>query len=106
MLEFLRFLIFALVFVGLLTLAVRLARLRVNGDLPYAEALGVTTLFIASVVGVWWFVTRGGPEERIVQALIMPSPMEVLKAFGPLHFQQGLFRSAFYSRLRGSAGFG
>lgn len=105
MLEFFRFLIFALAFVTVLTVVVRLLKLRVNGDLPYARAVGLTTLFVAIVVGVWWLLTRGSPEERIVQPLIMPSPMEVLRAFGPLHFQQGLVRSAVYSWLRVTAGF-
>jgi NitT/TauT family transport system permease protein len=40
-----------------------------------------------------------------VQPLILPSPMEVLKAFVPLHVEQGLVRSAFTSWLRVTAGF-
>ena len=105
MLEFLRFLIFALAFVTALTLVVRLARLRVNAPLGYARAVGLTTCFVLLFVAVWWFLTRGLPGERIVQPLIMPSPMEVLKAFKPLHFEQGLVRSALYSWLRVTAGF-
>ena len=103
--EFFKFLIVAVGFVVVLTGAVRLMKLRVNADLPYAKAVGLTTAFIALVVGVWWLVTRGTPEERMVQPLIMPSPMEVLRAFGPLHFEQGLVRSALYSWLRVTAGF-
>ena len=103
--EFFKFLIVAVAFVVVLTAAVRLLRLRVNAGLPYAKAVGLTTVFIALVVGVWWLVTRGTPEQRMVQPLIMPSPMEVLRAFGPLHFEQGLVRSALYSWLRVTAGF-
>ena len=103
--EFSKFLIVAVAFVVVLTASVRFLKLRVNADLPYAKAVGLTTAFIALVVGVWWLVTRGTPEERIVQPLIMPSPMEVLRAFGPLHFEQGLVRSALYSWLRVTAGF-
>jgi len=106
MTEFLKFLVFALIFVGVLTLVVRLARLRVGADLPYSRAVGLTALFIALLLGVWWFITRGGPGERIVQPLILPSPWEVLKSFRPLHFEQGLVRSALYSWLRVTAGFG
>jgi len=105
MLEFLRFLVFGLAFVGVLTLVVRLARLRVNAPLGYARAVGLTTCFVGLFVAVWWFLTRGLPGERIVQPLIMPSPMEVLKAFKPLHFEQGLVRSTLYSWLRVTAGF-
>jgi len=103
--EFLRFLIFALAFVGVLTLVVRLARLRVNAPLGYARAVGLTTIFVALFVAVWWFLTRGEASERMVQPLILPSPMEVLKAFKPLHVEQGLVRSILSSWLRVTAGF-
>ena len=103
--EFLRFLIFALAFVAVLTLVVRLTRLRVNAPLSYARAVGLTTCFVAIFVAVWWFLTRGEASERLVQPLILPSPMEVLKAFKPLHVEQGLVRSILSSWLRVTAGF-
>jgi NitT/TauT family transport system permease protein len=99
------FLIFAVAFVTLLTLVVRLAKLHVRGELPEVRALGLTTLFVGILLLVWWFVTRGEPGARIVQPLILPSPMEVLRAFVPLHFEQGLVRSAFSSWLRVTIGF-
>lgn len=100
------FLIFALVFVTLLTLVVRFAGLHVRGALPESKALGLTILFVGVILGVWWFLTRGEPADRIVQPLILPSPVEVLKAFAPLHFEQGLVRSILTSWLRVTAGFG
>ena len=103
--EFLRFLVFAVIFVGLLTAVIRLSKVHVRSDLPYSRAAGLTALFVALLLSVWWFVTRGEPSTRIVQPLILPSPIEVLKSFGPLHFEQGLVRSAVYSWLRVSAGF-
>ncbi|HPC60837.1 MAG TPA: ABC transporter permease subunit [Verrucomicrobiota bacterium] len=99
------FLIFAVAFVGVLTAIVRVAKLRVRGELPLPKALGLTALFVVSLVLVWWMVTRGEPGERMVQPLILPSPVEVVKAFGPLHLEQGLVRSAFTSWLRVTAGF-
>ncbi|HOC56124.1 MAG TPA: ABC transporter permease subunit [Verrucomicrobiota bacterium] len=99
------FLIFALIFVTLLTLVVRLARLRVRTETDYSRALGLTALFVAVVLGVWWFLTRGLMGERMVQPLILPSPMEVLSSFKPLHLEQGLVRSAVTSWLRVTAGF-
>jgi NitT/TauT family transport system permease protein len=99
------FLIFAVAFVAVLTLVVRLARLYVRTELPYAKAVGLTILFVVLILGVWWFITRGEAGQRIVQALILPSPMEVLRSFAPLHFEQGLVRSALTSWLRVSAGF-
>ncbi|MGA2864855.1 MAG: ABC transporter permease subunit [Verrucomicrobiota bacterium] len=103
--EFGRFLIVAVVFVGVLTLVVRLARLHVHGEQTYSRALGLTALFIGVVLAVWWLITRGEPTERLVQPLILPNPFEVLKSFVPLHLEQGLVRSALYSWLRVTAGF-
>lgn len=105
MADFFKFLVFALAFVGALTAIVRITRLRVNGDCTYARAVQLTLAFIALVLGVWWIITRGQPGERIVQPLILPSPLEVLKSFVPLHLEQGLVRSAAYSWLRVTAGF-
>ena len=104
--KILGFLVFALAFVSLLTLLIRFAKLHVRGNLPVSRSLGLTALFIGLVLAVWWFLTRGEPGQRIVQSLILPSPMEVLGAFGPLHADQGLVRSAFASWLRVTTGFG
>ena len=83
----------------------RLARLHVRGELDYSRALGLTALFVGVVLVVWWFLTRGQIGERIVQPLILPSPMEVLRSFVPLHVEQGLVRSALTSWLRVTTGF-
>ena len=99
------FLIFALGFVTILTLVVRLAHLHVRSDLHRTRALGLTALFIGLILVAWWFVTRGAPSDRMVQSLILPSPLEVLKSFVPLHTEQGLVRSAIYSWLRVTTGF-
>jgi NitT/TauT family transport system permease protein len=99
------FLVFALAFVALLTLVVRLARLHVRGELDYVRGLGLTALFVGVLLGVWWFLTRGQTGERIIQPLILPSPMEVLHSFVPLHTEQGLVLSAFASWRRVTTGF-
>ncbi len=102
---FLKFLTFALAFGLVLTAVVRLAKLRVQSELHATRAMGLTALFVALMLVVWWFVTRGEPGDRLVQPLILPAPMEVLKAFGPLHLEQGLVRSALSSWVRVTAGF-
>ncbi len=100
------FLIFAITFVTLLTLVVRLCQLRVRQELPETKSLGLTAGFVAVLLVAWWLVTRGATvEQRILPPLILPSPMEVLRAFPVLHFEQGLVRSALVSFLRVSAGF-
>jgi NitT/TauT family transport system permease protein len=52
------FFVFALVFITVLTLVVRLAGLCVRQDLPYAKTLGLTALFVGLLLAAWWFVTR------------------------------------------------
>lgn len=100
------FFLFAVAFAVVLTLAVRFGRLRVRKDLTVAQTAGLTLLFIVVVLLAWWFVTRGNTiEERILAPLILPSPVEVLKAFPSLHFEQGLVRSALTSFKRVSLGF-
>jgi NitT/TauT family transport system permease protein len=101
------FLIFALAVVTALTLVVRLAGLRVRAELPQTRALVLTAAFVALLLIIWWFLTRGATiEERILAPIILPSPVEVLAAFPRLHFEQGLVRSALTSWLRVTAGFG
>ncbi len=97
--------IFAFAFVAVLTLIVRVAKLRVRARLAYTKGIGLTVLFIGVLLVIWWWLTRGAIGERIVQPLILPSPVEVLKSFGPLHFEQGLVRSAITSWLRVTSGF-
>jgi NitT/TauT family transport system permease protein len=100
------FFVFALGFAALITIVVRVGRLRVRKELRERAALGLTAGFIALLLLGWWFVTRGhNVEDRIIAPLILPSPIEVLKAFPPLHFDQGLVRSAVTSFLRVTTGF-
>lgn len=99
------FLLFAVGFVAILTLVIRLARLRVRTGLRASQSLGLTVAFLALLMGLWWFLTRGQPGERIVQPLILPSPIEVVKSFAPLHFERGLVRSVITSWVRVTAGF-
>jgi NitT/TauT family transport system permease protein len=101
----LHFVVFAVVFVLTLTLVVRMTRLRVRTDLAYTRAVGLTAGFVGLVLFVWWLVTHGAETERLVNPLILPSPMEVLRAFKPLHFEQGLVLSALASWLRVTTGF-
>lgn len=100
------FFIFAIAFVTLLTLVVRLGKLNVRHDLPETKALGLTIGFVGLMLLAWWFVTQGATvEQRIIAPLILPSPLEVLQAFPKLHFEQGLVRSAGVSFLRVTTGF-
>ena len=100
------FVLFAVAFVALLTVLVRVRRLRVRGEIGAGAAYGLTVGFVAFLVGAWWFVTSGAtPEDRLVNRLIIPSPAEVLAAFPTLHFEQALVRGTLTSWLRVTEGF-
>jgi NitT/TauT family transport system permease protein len=102
----LNFFLSALLFVALVTLFVRLAGLDVRKTLPRDKQLLLTGVFVALLLLVWWFVTHGARfEDRLVNVTILASPREMLKAFAPLHFDQGLVRNAFTSIRRISTGF-
>lgn len=100
------FFLFAVAFVVLLTAIVRVAGLGVRKDIPRQDELLLGGLFVALVLVVWWFLTRGERfEDRLINVTILPSPMEVLRAFGPLHINQALVRNAFISIDRIVIGF-
>jgi NitT/TauT family transport system permease protein len=98
--------IFAIAFVAVLTLVVRLSGLRVRAELPDTKALGLTLSFAAILLLGWWFLTAGANvEDRVLSPIILPSPLEVLQAFPKLHFEQGLVRGALISFMRVGIGF-
>ncbi|MBI1853029.1 MAG: ABC transporter permease subunit [Planctomycetes bacterium] len=100
------FFVFAIVFVALLAIAVRVARLRVRSELSAKAALFLTACFVVVVMAAWWFVTHGvRVEDRILAPLILPSPLEVLQAFPKLHLEQALVRSIGVSFVRVTTGF-
>lgn len=100
------FVFFVVVFVGLVTLAVRLARLTVRAQVPRPRVIALTAAFVGLLLLAWWLTTRGEkPEDRVLAPLILPSPFEVLRAFPALHLQQGLVRSALTSFVRVTIGF-
>jgi NitT/TauT family transport system permease protein len=100
------FFLFAVAFVGLLTVVVRLGGLGVRQGIPRRNELLLAGLFVALVLAVWWLLTRGERfEDRLINVTILPSPAEVLRAFGPLHLNQALVRNAFTSIERIAVGF-
>ena len=100
------FFVFAFAFVTVLTLVVRLGNFRVRQDLTYKAALALTAVFVALLLLAWWSLTKGQTvEARILPALLLPSPLEVIQAFPALHFEQGLVRSAMTSFVRVTLGF-
>jgi len=69
------FVLFAVVFIGLVTLAVRVTRLGVRGEVAHSRALLLTGAFVVLLLLAWWLSTRGEkPEDRLLAPLILPSP--------------------------------
>ena len=63
-------------------------------------------LCIVLCIGVWWFVTRGESEERILSYTILPSPSETLASFSSLWFDRALTRNLVATLWRVLLGFG
>jgi NitT/TauT family transport system permease protein len=75
-------------------------------EVPHWQVLLYGALCIILCVGVWWFVTRGEPEERILSYTVLPSPGETLAAFSSLWFDRALTRNTFATLWRVVLGFG
>lgn len=79
---------------------------RVRKPIPYKWNMILSFSFAIIVLLVWWFLTSGETiESRKLSPLILPNPVEVVKAFPKLHFEQGLMRGIITSLQRVTAGF-
>jgi NitT/TauT family transport system permease protein len=77
-----------------------------RADIPQWEGLFYGALCIVLCLGVWWFVTRGESEQRILSYTVLPSPGETLTAFSSLWFDRALTRNTFATLWRVVLGFG
>src|SRR5262245_22240048 len=75
-------------------------------SIPRWQALLFAALCIALCFGIWWFVTRGEPEERIVAYNTLPSPRETFSAFPDLWTTRHLAANVWASLRRVTLGFG
>jgi ABC-type nitrate/sulfonate/bicarbonate transport system permease component len=75
-------------------------------DVPgYAEQVAFGTASIAFVLLVWWLLTRGEGDERIVDVYTLPSLRDTLASFRSLWFDRELSLSALTSLARVLGGF-
>lgn len=74
--------------------------------LPDLWGLGLQLLSIALILLVWWGLTWGPPEERVLSPLTLPSPGEVVGQVESLWFDAALTRSTGWSLRRILLGFG
>ncbi|MBI5092749.1 MAG: ABC transporter permease subunit [Candidatus Hydrogenedentes bacterium] len=75
-------------------------------DRPSAfEALCASLLCVALVVLLWYALTAGRPEERIIDPVTLPSVGETMGQFHRLWFERAVARSAMWSLGRVVGGF-
>lgn len=69
------------------------------------EAVLLGLANVALVLCLWWFLTRGEEEERILGSLVLPSPVETFAQFKSLWFDFALTRNTLATLRRVSLGF-
>lgn len=75
-------------------------------DAPQWQTWLCGALCVALCIAIWWFVTRGESEERILSYTILPSPGETLASLSSLWFDRALTRNLFATLWRVALGFG
>ncbi len=61
---------------------------------------------LAVCLGLWWLLTRGEVEQRLISKTTLPSPGETFRDFPGLWFDQALTRNTLASLRRVAMGFG
>lgn len=79
--------------------------LQIRGRVPRAAGIALGLVPILLLVALWWFCTRGEPEERIISVTILPSPSEVLGSVDELVRNRNLAHHAWVSFQRVGLGY-
>jgi NitT/TauT family transport system permease protein len=72
---------------------------------PQWQAILLGLVCIALSFGVWWLLTRGPAEQRVVSPIALPSPAETFDSFSSLWFDRALTRNLLITLKRVVAGF-
>ncbi len=76
-------------------------------ELPAWQAVVMGLAGILACLALWWFVTRGAPEERIISpSKGLSSPAETFASFHALWFERALTRNLLTTLRRLGLGFG
>jgi NitT/TauT family transport system permease protein len=82
-------------------------RFRLRSRLPTWQAVLMGVIGMGTCLGIWWYVTLGSPEERIIPpSKGLPSPAETFASFPSLWFDRALTRNLLITLRRLSLGFG
>jgi ABC-type nitrate/sulfonate/bicarbonate transport system permease component len=73
--------------------------------IPAWQAILLGISCVLACLALWWFVTRGEAEERLVGPLTLPSPAETFGTFPRLWFEQELTRNILATLRRVTLGF-
>ena len=76
-----------------------------RSPIPWSRALPLGGICIAVCMGIWWFVTRGEAEDRIVSPITLPSPQETFSSFPRLWSERELTANAAITLKRVFLGF-
>jgi len=75
-------------------------------EIPLWQRLFFGVACVALCLGLWWFVTRGEAEQRILGPTVLPSPRETFSTLHELWFDRALTRNTCASLRRVALGFG
>ena len=75
-------------------------------DIPRWQAVGMGLLCLAVCFGLWWFVTRGEPGNRLISENDLPSPRETFAGFPALWYDLYLTLNTYVTLKRVVLGFG
>ncbi len=78
---------------------------RLRRPLPLWASLLYSLLAVVTFFAIWWFVTLGEPEQRMVSPLALPSPSETFAKFHSLWFDRALTRNTIVTLKRVTLGF-
>jgi ABC-type nitrate/sulfonate/bicarbonate transport system permease component len=79
--------------------------LRIRESLSPTLKVALGVIPIVLILLIWWGLTVGSPEDRVISPLILPSPAEVARAVHSLWFEAELSRSIVASAARVVGGF-
>jgi NitT/TauT family transport system permease protein len=84
-----------------------LGALALRRSVPLWAQVVLGILCVAVCLGLWWYVTRGEPDERILSYYTIPSPKETFSKFYPeLWVERELTRNTLTTLKRLALGFG
>jgi ABC-type nitrate/sulfonate/bicarbonate transport system permease component len=80
--------------------------LRLRTDIPLWQTVAFALACIALCLGLWWFVTSGENDERIISPLVLPSPAATFADFPALWSDRYLTVNTVVTLKRVALGFG